>query len=196
MCRKAILLPCLIAVGALWVQPGWGSAAASDDEIKAVHGTTSLARPEVAGVVLRDKLVDFEIRDAAGKVVSQGQLQDRVVRSTRKNALVFLFRIRNTKPALPGRISEVRRDGFKGWKTDMDYSLDGLGTIGPDSVKRLPRRGSVGFSFRKTPIASGAESRFCFVLTDATGFDPTGGSLAIIANDGSKVILRVAAPKK
>jgi hypothetical protein len=54
----------------------------------------------------------------------------------------------------------------------------------------------VGFSFGETPVTPGDESRACFVLTDATAFDAYAGSLVIIADDGSNVRLRVAAPKR
>ena len=196
MCGKVICLSCLIVAGVVSVQEGQAAADISPNETKAVRGTTVAARPELAGVVLRDELIDFEIRNAAGKVVFAGKVQDRVSQSNQQKTLSFIFRIRNTNPDLPGRITEVRRKGFGGWKTDVDYRLDGLGTIGPDSFKRDPKGMTVGFSFGKTPVTPGAESRFCFVLTDAAGFDAKAGSLVIIADDGSKVTLQVAAPKK
>jgi hypothetical protein len=209
MYGKVICLSCLIAAGVVSVPRGCAAADVSPNETKAVSGTTGGARPELAGVVLRDELIDFEIRNAAGQVVFAGKVQDRVARSDQLKTLSFVFRIRDTKPGLPGRITEVRREGFGGWQTDMDYALDGLGTIGPDSVNRDPKRAAVGFSFGKllkgaavgfsfgkSPITPGAESRFCFVLTDATSFDAKATSLVIIADDGSKVTLRVAAPKK
>ncbi len=137
------------------------------DETKAVRGTTAADRPELAGGVLRDELIDFEIRNAAGKVVFAGQVQDRVARSKQRETLSFEFRIRNTNPDLPGRITEVRREGFEGWTTDVDYRVDGLGAIGPNSVNRDKKGATVGFSFGKNPVTAAAESRFCFVLTDA-----------------------------
>src|SRR5262245_14743748 len=73
----------------------------------------------------------------------------------------------------------------------MDYALDGLGTIGPDSVNRDKKGATVGFSFGKGPVTPGAESRFCFALTDATGFDAKEGSLVIIADDGDRKSTRL-----
>lgn len=66
----------------------------------------------------------------------------------------------------------------------------------PNSVNRDQKGGTVGFSFGASPLARDAESRFCFVLTDATEFDAKTGSLIIIADDGSKVALPVAAPQR
>jgi hypothetical protein len=165
-----------------------------EPEAEMIMGTTAAARPELAGVELRNDVIDFEIRSATGNVVFAGKIEDTVRRSWQRNTVEFEFRIRNTKPGLPGQITEVRREGFGSRKTDMDYRLDGLGTIGPDRV--MPMGAAVGFSFGKRPLRPGDESRFCFVLTDATEFDAQAGSLVIIADDGSKATLRVAAPKK
>jgi hypothetical protein len=176
--------------------PGWAGAIDDTDDSQAVRGTTVAARPELAGVVLRDKLIDFEIRDGAGRVAFAGRLQDRVVQSRQRNTMIFHFRIRDTRTGLPCRITEVRRETFSGWNTDMDFALDGQGTVGPDTVKRTSGGATVGFRFDKTPIEPGAESRFCFVFTGATKYTPNGGSLTIIANDGSKVTLPIAAPEK
>jgi hypothetical protein len=60
-------------------------------------------------------------------------------------------------------------------------------TVVPDRRGPHPKGMTVGFLFGKSPIRSGAESRFCFVLTDAAGFDAKAGSLEIITDDGSKV---------
>ena len=43
--------------------------------------------------MLRDELIDFEIRDAAGELVFRGRLQDRVVRSDVTGTLSFSFMI-------------------------------------------------------------------------------------------------------
>jgi hypothetical protein len=173
MCGRVICLSYLIATELVSASQGWATEDVKPDDIKAVRGTTVAARPELAGTVLRDKSIDFEIRNADGKVVFAGKVQDRVSRSDRDKTLSFEFRIRDTKPDLPGRIKEVRREGFGDRKTDLDYSRDGLGTIGPDSVTRDKKGATVGFSFAKTPITPGTESRFSFALTDATEFDGT-----------------------
>lgn len=196
MCGSVIRLTCLIAAVVVSVQPSLGYVDVSPDETKAVSGTTGNDRPELAGVVVVDRSFPFEIRNANGQVVFSGIVQDRVARSDRLKTLSFQFRIRDTKPGLPGQITEVRREGFVGWKTDMDFSLSSLGTIGPDIVSRDLERETVGFSFKKNPVKPDAESRFCFVLTDATEYDVKAGSLVIIADDGSKVALPGAVPKK
>ena len=162
----------------------------------AVFGTTVAARPELAGVVLKDELIPFEIRNATGQIIFAGKVQNRVARSSRTGTLSFYFFIRETTPGLPGRITEVRRDGFGGWKIDANYRTDGLGTIGPDSVNYTPNGATVGFSFGKKPITAGAESRFCFIFTDATKFDAKAGSMVITADDGSTVTIKVATPIK
>jgi hypothetical protein len=196
MCAKSICLSCLIAAGLVPIRPERATEEGVPEETNAVRGTNTRARPELAGTVVRDDLIDFEVRNAEGRVVFAGQVEDRVVRSKQRETLSFEFRIRNTRPNLPGRIKEIRRDGFAGWSADMDYRLDGVGAIGPDHVNRYSKGATVGFWFGKTPITPAADSRFCFVLTNAAKFDARAGSLVIIADDGSKTTLRIAAPKK
>lgn len=166
----------------------------------AISGMTGAARPELRGVVLNDNLIPFEIRNATNQIIFAGKVQNRVVRSSRTGTLEFAFFIRDTTPGLPGRITEVRRDGFGGWKIDANYSLDSMGTIGPDSVSYSPNGTTVEFLFGKKPITAGALSHSCFVFTDATKFDKAvsakAGSMVITADDGSKVTLQVAAPIK
>lgn len=188
-------LSCLLAAGAVAVPRG-GAALQPGVGAEEVRGTHVGVRPELAGVVLRDALIDFEVLNAAGKVVSAGKVQDRVVLSRQDKALTFYFRIRDTKPDLPGRVTEVRREGFAGWKADAEYRVDGLGKLGPDRATRGKPVATVWFWFGKTPVTPGSDSRFCFVHTDATEFDPKAGSLVVVADDGSKVTLPVAAPTK
>lgn len=196
MSGKLTSISCLIVAGAVSVE--WCMAATDifpPVDTKTVEGTTVAKRPELAGVVQSDELIDFEIKNATGKVVFAGKVQDRVVLSDLKNTLDFSFRIRDTNPGLSGRIKEVRREGFKDYKPNMDFRLDGLGTLGPNCVYQ-DKKGRLGFSFDKNPIAPSGESRFCFAFTDAVKFDAKAGSLVIIADDGSSVTLPVAAPKK
>lgn len=166
----------------------------------AVSGTTA-ARPELTKVFnLNDNLIPFEIRNATGQVIFAGKVQNRVGRSSTTGTLCFDFFIRDTTPGLPGRITEVRRDGFGGWKFDANYRTDSMGTIGPDSVNYTPDGTAVRFLFDKKPITAGAFSHSCFVFTDATKFDKAvsakAGSMVITADDGSTVTIKVATPIK
>ncbi len=187
---------CLVAAGLALVSEGRG-VVVDPDGSKSVRGTTVAERPELAGGILRDENIDFTIRNASGELVYAGTLQDRVKQSKKNKTLSFEFRIKNSQPGLSGRIVSVGREGFSGWSTDMDFTVDGLGSNGPDTVRRASKsRGDrVAFSFERTPIASGEESRFCFVLTNATRFAAKAGSLTIIASDGSKVTIPVAGPE-
>src|SRR2546423_15056565 len=55
----------------------------------AVAGTTAAARPELAGVAIRDALLPFTITSASGGTIFKGTLQDRVVRENQAGTLDF-----------------------------------------------------------------------------------------------------------
>jgi hypothetical protein len=162
-------------------------------QIVALNGTTSAARPELAGVVLQDNLIPFTITDASNTVVFQGTVQDRVVRSNVTGALHFYFFIRDTDPTQSGSIVAVSRTGFGTGSTDVDYRTDGLGDIGPDLALRIFGPGEVDFDFWDNPIPAGLESLFTFVVTRATDFAQSG-TLTLYTDDGSSVTLPCAAP--
>ena len=88
---------------------------------------------------------------------------------------------------------EVARTDFTSQFTDVDYRLDGLGTVGSPLACRSADGDEVDFSFDPC-IFAGSDSRFVFVITCATDFDPTGGTLTLYADGGSSVTLTVAAP--
>jgi hypothetical protein len=157
-----------------------------------LSGTTYAARPELGGVVLQDNLIPFTITDSAGNPRFQGVVQDRVVQSTLTGELHFYFYIRNTTPNLPCRIVRAARTGFGVGLTDVDYRLDGLGTVGPPLAHRTGTGDEVDFFFGPG-IPAGLDSKFVFVITRAQNFGP-GGTLKLTTNDGSSVTLNVAAP--
>ena len=60
----------------------------------ATPGTTSAARPVLAGTVLQDVVQTFTITDPNGRQI-KGTIQDRVVRETSTGTLDFYYRIMN-----------------------------------------------------------------------------------------------------
>jgi hypothetical protein len=162
----------------------------------ALKGTTSAARPELAGLVLRDQLIDFEIRNAAGDLIYKGKLEDRVVKSPVNGTISFeLFVIRDTQQDLPGAIASVTRGNFADFRTDVvEFAVDGLGRIGPKGANRSSDGENITFDFEKDPVHSGNVSRHFFILTDATEYAPESGSTILRATDGSSVRLATSAP--
>jgi hypothetical protein len=158
-------------------------------------GTTAETRPELAGVVVQDRLIDFEIRDAAGELIFKGRLQDRVVRSKVNGALTFALFIRDTQPDLPGVITTVTRGNFANVSTDVEYRVDGLGQIGPKQADRDADGGDITFRFEEGRLHAGNTSRFFFILTDATEYAPELGTTILRTADGSSVRLVTSAPR-
>ena len=146
------------------------------------------------GLVLRDRLIDFEIRNAAGDLIYKGKLQDRVVKSGVDGTLSFYLFIRNTQQDLPGAITSVTRGNFANFQTDVEFRVDGLGHIGPKEANRSSDGENITFDFEKEPVHSGNDSRFFFILTDTTEYAPESGSTILRTTDGSSVRLATSAP--
>ncbi len=139
-------------------------------------GTTATTEPDLAGVVLHDAAIGFQIRGADGGLLYQGILQNRVVRANSTGRLHFYYRIRNTVGGLPGRVSRITTEDFSGFDPlYVGYRLDGLGVVAPKSAYRGPDPGAlVGFNFASPGLVGGTESRFFFVKTGAAAFGPGG----------------------
>jgi hypothetical protein len=160
-----------------------------------LRGTTTRERPELAGVVIQDNLIDFEIHDAADKLIFKGKLQDRVVRSKVSGTLSFDLFIRNTQPDLPGVITTVTRDKFADVSTDVEFAVDGMGHIGPHKADRNADGGAITFHFQEGRLRAGTDSRFFFVFTNATEYDPGLGTTILSTADGSNVRLATSLPR-
>lgn len=144
----------------------------------AVSGTTFASRPELGGLVLEDTIVNWSADGGA----TFGTMQTRVVREDVAGTLDFYFRIFND-PQSQKFVAAGRFENYAGFATDVDYRIDGLGTIGPYQVKRVGAGGSsVNFVFDSaTPIAvaPGQESLFLMIKTDAVNYTTSIGDLVI-----------------
>lgn len=134
-------------------------------------GTTSAARPELAGTVLADVITPFSFSGVTGTV------QNRVVRETGAGTLDFYWKV-NVDASTNGLgVSAFRLADF-GYANikDADWRIDGLGTVAPN-VARLFNpasypTGDVNFLF-DNGINPGTQSRFFFLHTGATAYDST-----------------------
>jgi hypothetical protein len=187
--RAITMLPFLalpaLAFPPCWILPGGGCA---------VTGTKSSQWPPLKGVVVHDRVRDFEIRNGAGALLYKGKLQDRVVLSETADTLHFYYRIRDTDPALAGDILAVDVTDFSDeGGMHADYRPDGLGTVGPSQVLRSPDGATIRFRFMPDVIDGGESSRFCFILTDAVEFEESG-SVTIRLITGESTVLTAMAP--
>lgn len=153
---------------------------------------TAAIEPDLGGVVLHDELIPFDITNASGQPLCRGQLQNRVVRSTKTGLLHFYYRIRGTVPNLPGRLGTVATQRF--FETlNVAYRLDGLGTVNPTGASRSPAGDLVTFEFKDPVLGCGAESRFFFIKTTAKKFAP-GGETRLVLGTGEVAILKTVRP--
>ena len=160
----------------------------------AVPSTTAATEPTLAGGVIRDALVPFSIKSAAGEVLCTGQLQDRVVRSTRTGRLDFYYRIRNTQG--PGSVRGIATAAYGGLPLRVGYRLDGLGTVPPRIATRSPAPGAlVTFEITDPPVscAQHQETRFMLIRTPVQAFH-SGGKTQIIATTGDEVSVPTVMP--
>lgn len=152
-------------------------------------GTTLAARPELLGTVIADPVIPFTGTDVFGNVLFTGSLQARVVREDVLGTLDFYYRIFNDATSLDG-ISRLSTTNFSSVSTDVDWRIDGLGTVAPTFSTRSITGSTVSFDFEASPVLPGQESRFMFIKTDVTEFGP--GSTVLI--NGGRAAVETFAP--
>jgi hypothetical protein len=145
-----------------------------------ISGTTAAAHPFLAGTVVKDDLVSFS--DASGGTI--GQVQTRVVRETGSGTLDFYFRVLNDAKSKESVSVLFARDytGFD--PISVDFRTDGVGSKGPDTVRRTGAgtgQRTVEFQFTQDDniVNPGDGSFFFFVHTDATNFQQATGELRL-----------------
>ncbi len=175
--------------------PGTGSG---------LSGTTGAADPVLAGTTLpdsdsptnnTDQTFDFEIFDGLTLLYS-GAIQTRVTESNLTGELIFSYRLRDSMGGLNGIVTDVSITGFGGWTTDVEYSTDGLGDVGPSRAQRSAGDGDeLAFLMANNPpLSGGVESYFFFALTDAPSFGLVGVA-EITIEGGFSTTVDVYAPE-
>lgn len=161
-------------------------------------GTTVAAEADLAGTVIHDKLIPFRIVSAAGALLFEGVLQDRVVKGNNGD-LHFYYRIRDTKAGLNGIIRYVTTISYAATPMlSVDWRPDGLGTINPISVQRSGAPGStVRFEFPNAGaqvLVGGRESKFFYLKTVRASNFRESGSTRIQLLTGQGVTLKTVMP--
>jgi hypothetical protein len=83
----------------------------------ALPATTAAEEPDLAGTVIHDAVIPFQVTDPSHtKVLCEGQLQDRAVRSTATHDLHFYYRLIGTpsRVRFPNRRLPDRRTRDRG----------------------------------------------------------------------------------
>lgn len=165
----------------------------------ALIGTTSAAEPELAGIVLLDKLIPFSISNPAGALLFKGELQNRVIKSSSNGFLHFYYSIRNTQADLNGVVQSLSTKSFAlSGSVHADWRVDGLGDVSPIEVSRSGGTGElIQFRFPSSgsALAGGLESNFFFLKTKSLRYK-RDGQTRIQLRTGESVILRTVSPAR
>lgn len=162
-------------------------------------GSTAMAEADLAGTVIHDKLIPFRIASAAGALLFQGVLQNRVVKSANGD-LHFYYRIRDTKAGLNGIIRTITTVSFNtSPMLSVDWRPDGMGTINPKTAQRSAAPGTtVRFEFetRRQPLVGGLESKFFYLKTVRMAHFEERGSTRIQLATGEATVVRTVIPTR
>jgi hypothetical protein len=160
-------------------------------------GSTAALEADLGGPVVSDQVIPFRILNRAGALLFMGQLQNRVVKSSRSGVLHFYYRIRDTKQGLNGIIRSIISKSFVTTPSiQVDWRPDGLGSVNPIEAQRSLRDGSLvqfNFDIADMVMVGGTESKFFYIKTTAQNFN-LKGQTKILLTSGDSVLLNTAAP--
>ena len=128
-------------------------------------GVTSSMQPSLAGGVIYDRLVPFAPAGGA-RGGTRGQLQVRVLK-TAGGRLDFYWSVRNDATSTEA-IKQISIVGYPSQSYDVNWRLDGLGSVAPTQVTGATGgtggARSITFVFG-TPVAPGQTSRAFYIST-------------------------------
>jgi hypothetical protein len=159
----------------------------------ALKGTTEAANPALKGSVIKD--VPHSIKLNVGTGTINATLHVRITKETAGGTLDFDFMLETASP-LTAKKLVIKRDGFKGLQTDVNYRTDVIGSAAPSQAARNAAGGTIAFLFKNVAIGAAPDqaTRYVFIRTNATAFQK-GGKIAITVDGGKPTIVKVLAPK-
>jgi hypothetical protein len=175
-------IPILVVAGLL--QP-LGGTPLSRGSSTGLVGVTAASHPELAGEVLADKQIPFEIRDSLDTVILTAVYHSRVLRSATTGKLVFAGRITDTAnpPSTFGWITHARLEGFGFVDVDVETRTDSLGDVPATSAGRDAVGDRLTFSIGPGYLNPPDESKAFVALTTADEFVDTGTASVFASND-------------
>jgi hypothetical protein len=176
--KKTIAMAVLLGANSAWAVPVTPGISVD------LHGTTVLDDADLAGVVIRDELLPFQVHNSIGDVLVEGNVQDRVIRSNNTGELIFAPRLRDlSSPSGSAWIAGFAMTHYSGFTTDVDYRTDGLGDVGADRVRRDVSGERLFFDYDPSLLVPPDESLFLSVATDAGAYDLSGSFVIYAQND-------------
>lgn len=181
--KRAILIGIgMVILGAMPAKQSSAALLAAGDSV-ALSGTTTIAQPELAGLVIYDDLLLDSIAPSGNDLFPMGiSVQNRVIQSTLNGNLIFAPRIIPSFNLTTGNflVEQVVFSGFTDFVLDVNYKTDGLGDRGPNTASRSIDGDQLTFDFLfplvlpnlfPNPIE---ESYFFSIDSNATAYTNTG----------------------
>jgi hypothetical protein len=141
-------------------------------------GTTLALRPELAGIVLEDVMRPFQVLDEFGAPFATGNIQERVIQADSTGKLIFDASI-HIDWAAPGVAWDFLGRRYMGsFQSDVDWRLDGLGTVFPSRAWRAVPDEVWFTPWPYVPQSSG-QTRFMFIATDASYYAESANVLQL-----------------
>jgi hypothetical protein len=151
-------------------------------------GTTTLENSWIAGMNQSGtESVFFTITDAQGGPVFQGTFTSQVTRSTALETMRVIYRLRDMQAIGNRAVSSVEIAGYSGFLTNVDFSHDSLGDVGPSAASRSASGGMLNFVFSPVLVVS-QDSHFFWAHTDAVDY-ALSGQARITLNTGESVVI-------
>ncbi|MCX6874109.1 MAG: right-handed parallel beta-helix repeat-containing protein [Verrucomicrobia bacterium] len=129
------------------------------------------------GVVIRDTLLAFEIRNGARQVIFSGNIQDRVVRLASTGDLSFEPWLRDLTVGPAGAgfyILGLKFTGYDDTTTDVGFDSSSSGTISPSNASRDISGDEVTFQYASGALVPPFVSRSCYTATNAPAYHLAG----------------------
>ncbi|MGP1309682.1 MAG: hypothetical protein ACTS27_05740, partial [Phycisphaerales bacterium] len=153
-----------------------------------LSGTTSAESPWLGGVSLLADVFPFTITDSQGSPVFQGTFTCEPIRSAELGTLYIRYRLRDMQAIGNRAVARVDILGYGETQTNVDYSLTGLGDVGPSAAARSASGQQVTFFFDPLLFVS-QDSRLFWAFTNATERTNTGQA-RITLNTGESVVIQ------
>jgi hypothetical protein len=181
LCKKQLLF--ITAIVAFFLVQNISAVELLPGNKISLEGTSFSVNSNLGGSVVRDQLIPFEIKNNSGLIILAGKVQDRVVRSTNTEQLIFAPRLRDlTSPNGDSWISSIRIEGYGNVATDVDFRSDGSGDVAPNNVRRDDLDYSILFNYNPNIISPPKTGKFLSLTTNVVDFC-THGSITITAQN-------------
>jgi hypothetical protein len=152
-----------------------------------LSGTTSLQTSWLAGTNTGGTVIIPFTITSGGSPVFQGTFTSSASVSDELGTILVRYRVRDMQAIGNRSVRRVEIAGFGGLQTNVEYSTDGLGDVGPSAASRTASGVRIDFTFDPLLLVS-QDSYFFWAWSNGTAFTDAGQA-RIVLNTGESVIL-------